>query len=115
MLTPEEIDITTPRPLRCTVTECHGSPFAPQHGWHLVSAKKLEDAYGDRKREAALHAASAFTCTEHLPAVEEAVAAYCRDHATEAWEVETFRMYGWDDDGRGSAYITATGDPAALF
>lgn len=108
-----DLDITAKRPLRCIVPECPGSPFAP-HGYHLVYAIKPDEPESHTKPQG-LGNASAFTCTEHLPTVEDAVAHYCEDRAAESWAVQTYRMYGWEDDGRGSAYISASGDPAALF
>lgn len=120
--TAEAIDVTIPRPLKCIVVGCPGSPFA-EHGYHLVSAIKTDDSPPVEKPQG-LSAASAFCCTTHLPQVEEAVATYCRAHAAEEWAVQTYRMQDWPDDGRGTCYISATGpavvvgetdDPNALF
>lgn len=110
--TTTDLDITAKRPLKCIVAECPGSPFAA-HGYHLVYAVAPDGA--GAPKPAGLGNASAFTCTAHLPAVEVAVADYCRNHAQEPWAVQTYRMYGWEDDGRGAAYITETGDPGTLF
>lgn len=118
----EAIDVTAARPLRCIVEGCPGSPFA-EYGYHLVGAIKTDDSPPVKKPKG-LSAAAAFCCTTHLPQVEEAVAAYCRTHAAEEWAVQTYRMQGWQDDGRGTCYVSATGpavvvgetdDPNALF
>lgn len=112
-ITPEQIDITAKRPLRCIVPECPGSPFQP-HGYHLVGPIKTDGSPPVENPEG-LANASAFCCTEHLATVEEAVADYCRAHALEPWAVQTYRMQGWEDDGRGASYITASGEPNTLF
>ncbi|MBU2698855.1 MULTISPECIES: hypothetical protein [Pimelobacter] len=85
--------------LLCRAAGCDGNPLRPRTGWHLVTV--LLD--GDRFK--GLHA---FVCNAHLEEAERALAEAMTDEPL-PWEVETFRMYGWEDDGRGDVYITARG------
>lgn len=111
---PAEVDLFARRPLRCIVPGCPGSPFAA-HGYHLVQLIDPEATEVHAPRPAWMSSASAFVCSTHLPVIETALADHARGHAESAWEVETYRMYGWEDDGRGSIYSSASGTPGMLF
>ena len=95
------IDLTKPAEtgIRCRAEGCDGNPLSSTSGWHLVTA--IID--GDRFR-----GPHAFVCTAHLVEAEEAMTAHMQPEAR-PWEVETYRMYGWTDDGRGPVYTVATG------
>ncbi len=86
--------------LRCRAEDCDGSPLSPTSGWHMVNA--IVD--GDRFRGPCL-----FVCTTHLSDAEETLVAHLEANEARAWEVETFRMQNWTDDGRGSVYTVASG------
>ena len=54
--------------------------------------------------------ASLFVCSEHLGDAEQAMTENM-GQSRHPWTVETFRMYGWDDDdGRGAAYRVTRGE-----
>ena len=85
---------------RCAAEGCDGSPW--HKGWHHVTGRHPH-------AERWPIVASLFVCSEHLAEAEQAMTEHMRQART-LWTVETFRMYGWDDDGRGAAYRVTRGE-----
>ncbi len=96
--------------LICAAEGCDGSPW--RKGWHHVTGR---DPHAAQWHEIVV---SVFVCTEHLAEAEAAMTEHMRQTSRTPWTVETYRMYGWEDDGRGNAYEVSRGgnaDQLSLF